>query len=63
MVECCGLGETRDIYRVGGGVGVEEVLLFEGRAEEKVERYTKILDDMWTVRGELIELRERTDVL
>ena len=40
-----------------------EILLFQGRTEERVERYTKIMDEMWTERVRLMELRERTDVL
>ena len=36
-IERCGLG---------GGISVEEMLLFEGRTEERVERYTKMLEEM-----------------
>ena len=41
----------------------EEVLLFEGRTEERLERYTKILMEMWTERRRLLESRERIDML
>ena len=44
--ECGGLTETRERCRVGGGVSAEEALLFEGRTEERVERYTRMLDEM-----------------
>ena len=46
VVECGGLRETRERCRVNAGVGVEEALLFEGRSEEGVESYTKMMDDM-----------------
>ena len=43
---------TRERHEVRGGVRVEEVLLFEGRTEERVERFTKMLEEMWAERGE-----------
>ena len=37
---------------------MEEVLLFEGRTKERVDGFTKMLEEMWAVRGRLIESRE-----
>ena len=62
-MECGGLRETTKRYGVGGGISAEEVLLFEGRTEERVERDKRMLDEMWTERERLIESREITDVL
>ena len=33
------------------------------REEQRVERCTRMLDEMWTERGRLAKLREETDVL
>ena len=33
--------------------------LFEGRAEEGVESYTKMLEEMWREKGRLMEMVER----
>ena len=42
---------------VNAGVGVEEALLFEGRSDEGVERYMRMLDEMWK------EMRRLTDLV
>ena len=55
-VECGSLRETRERCGVNAGVGVEEALLFEDRTEEGVERYTKMLDEMWKERRRLMVL-------
>ena len=47
----------RERHGVCRGVRMEEVFLFEGRTEERVEIFTKILEEMWAVRGRLIESR------
>ena len=57
VVECGGLRETREKCGVNAGVGAEAALLFERRTEEEVERYTKMLDEMWRERGRLMEQR------
>ena len=44
---------------IRGGVRVEEVLLFEGETKEKVDGYTRMLEEMWAERGRLIESRPR----
>ena len=41
---------------VNAGVRVEEALLFEGRSEERVERYTRMLVGMWKERRRLMDL-------
>ena len=46
---CGGLRETRERYGIGGGIRVEEELLFEGRTK-KQER--DIWDDGWDVNGQ-----------
>ena len=46
-------------HGVRGDVKVEEVLLFEGRTKEKVDGYTRKLEEMWTERKRLIESRQR----
>ena len=62
VVECGGLREARERCGIDSDVGVEEWLLFEGRTEEEgVERYTRVLDEMWRERGRLIELVERAE--
>ena len=33
------------------------MFLFERRTEERIERFTKMLEEMWAERGRLIELR------
>ena len=64
MVECGGLRETRERCGVNAGVGVEESLLFEGRTEEGVESYTRMMGEIWRERGRLVELvwRERPGI-
>ena len=57
--ECGSLRETRERYGVDADVGVEEVLLFEGRSGERVERYTRMLDEMWKERRRLMDLMGR----
>lgn len=42
---------------------MEEEQFFEGMTEERVERYTKMLDEMWMERERLVDLRERTEIL
>ena len=65
---CEGIRMIRERHGVRGGVRVDEVLLFEGRTEEMVDGFTKMLEEMWTERGRLIEskagnvLRNGTDV-
>ena len=56
VVVCGDLRETREKCGVYAGAGVEEALLFEGRTEERVERYTKMLDEMWSERRMLMDL-------
>ena len=56
VVECGGLRETIERCGVNAGVGVEEALLFQGRSEEGVERYTRMLDQMWRERRRLMYL-------
>ena len=56
VVECGGLRETREMCGVNAGVGVGKALLFGGRSEEGVERYTKMLDEMWKERRRLMDL-------
>ena len=46
-MDCGGLRETRERCGVNAGVCVEEALLFEGRTEEGVESYTRMLNEMW----------------
>ena len=43
---------------IRGIESLEEVLLFKGRTEEGVEKFTKLLEVMWAERGRLIESRE-----
>ena len=62
MVECGSLKEARERCGVGAGVGVEEALLFEGRTEERVEIYMRMLDEMWRKKRKLMELGERAGV-
>lgn len=38
--------EARERYGVDEAVGVEEALLFDGKTEEGVERYTRMPDGM-----------------
>ena len=54
VVECGGLRETRERCGVNAGVSVEQALLFEGRSEEGMERYTRMLDEMWKERRRLM---------
>ena len=58
MVRCGGLRWTRESCGVNAGVGVEEALLFEGRSEEGVESYPRVLDGMWKERRRLVKLVE-----
>lgn len=46
LVECGGIGRV---------ISVEELLLFEGKTEEVMERYTRMLNEMWTERMRLME--------
>ena len=62
VVGCGGLTETRERCGVNAGVSIEEALLFEGKTEEEVESYTKMLDEIWRERKRLIELVERAGV-
>lgn len=57
-IKCSGLRETIE-KGVEGGIGVEDVMLFE----ERVERYTEMWMEMWTEIGRLVESSERTDML
>ena len=52
-------GDKRERYGVDADIGVEEVLLFEGRSEEGLERYTRMLDEMWKERRRLMDLMRR----
>ena len=38
----------RDRYGVNGTEALKEVLLFLGKSEEKVDRWKKMLEKMWT---------------
>ena len=55
LIKCERIRTIRERHGVHGGVRVEEVLLFEGRTMEKVDGYTRILEEMWAERGRLIE--------
>ena len=59
VMKCEGIRMIRERHGVCGGVRVEEVLLFEGRTKEKVDGYTRMLEEMWAERERLIESRER----
>ena len=45
------VAESRERCGVGGGIGVEEVLLLEGRTVEQVEKYRRMVDEMWREGG------------
>ena len=49
-MNCEGIGTIRERHGVRGVAIVEEVLLFEGRTKEKVDGYTKMLEEMWAER-------------
>ena len=49
-MKCEGIRMIRERHGVRGGVRVEEVLLFEGRTKEKVDGYTRMLEEMWAER-------------
>ena len=46
VMKCVGIRMIRERHGVCGGVRVGEVLLFEGRTKKRVERFTKMLEDM-----------------
>ena len=58
VIECEALDGVRRRFGVGRGDPLEEVLLFGGRAEEEVERTTKILEEMYGARRKKLEERE-----
>ena len=45
--KCERIRMIRERHRVRGGAKMEKVLLFEGRTEEMVERFTKMLEELW----------------
>ena len=57
VMKCERIRAIRERHGVRGGVRMEEVLLFEGRTVEKVDGYTKMLEEMWAERGRLVEPR------
>ena len=59
VMKCEGIGTIQELRGVRGGVRVEEVLLFEGRTKERVDGFTKMLEEIWAERGRLIKSRER----
>ena len=59
VMKCEGIRTIPERHGVRGGVRVEEVLLFEGKTKEKVDRYTKMLVEMWAERERLIESGQR----
>ena len=63
VMEFGGLSRTRERYRIDENISVEEVLLSEGKTEERVKRYTKMLHEMWTERSRQTELIVGTYVL
>ena len=67
VMKCEGIRKIRERHGVHRGVRVEELQLFEGRTKEKVDGYTKMLEEMWAERRILIESRRgnilRNDVV
>ena len=57
VMKCEGIRMIRERLGVREVVRVEEVLVFEGRTEERVTRFTKIPEEIWAERGRLIESR------
>ena len=50
MMKCEGIRTIRERHGVRGNVRVEEVLLLEVRTREKVDGYTRMLEEMWVER-------------